>query len=85
MKFEYTYTRLNVANYQVCKEFYRDILGFEVIFTDDKEEYTELATGQTQITIFNRQKLGTFVNASENISYDPNYAGVVLSFQCLGF
>ena len=81
MKFEYTYTRLNVANYQACKEFYQDVLGFEVVFADDKDEYTELATGQTKITIFNRQQLGTFVNSSEPVSYDPDYAGVVLSFK----
>ena len=37
--------------------------------------------GQTQITIFNRQKLGTFINTSEIVSYDSNYAGVVLSFR----
>ena len=81
MKFEYTYTRLNVANYRACKEFYQDVLGFEVVFADDKDEYTELATGQTKITIFNRQQLGTFVNSSEPVSYDPDYAGVVLSFK----
>ena len=81
MKFEYTYTRLNVANYQACKQFYSDVLGFEVVFADEKDEYAELATGQTLITIFNRQKLGTFVDTSETVSYDPNYAGVVLSFQ----
>ena len=81
MEFKYTYTRLNVENYQACKEFYGNVLGFEVVFEDDKDEYTELATGQTKITIYNRQKLRTFVDASEPVSYDPDYAGVVLSFR----
>ena len=81
MKFDYTYTRLNVANYQACKKFYRDILGFEVVFEDDKDEYAELSTGQTLITIFNRQQLGDFIGADEIVNYDSHYAGVVLSFR----
>ena len=81
MNFDYTYTRLNVANYQACKQFYSDVLGFKVIFADDKDEYAELSTGKTLITIFNRQRLGTFVDRTEPVSYDPHYAGVVLSFR----
>ena len=81
MNFDYTYTRLNVANYQACKQFYSDVLGLKIIFADDKDEYAELSTGKTIITIFNRQRLGTFVDRTEPVSYDPNYAGVVLSFR----
>lgn len=81
MKFEYKYTRLNVANYQACKEFYRDVLGFEIVFTDDKEEYTELATGNTLITIYNRERLGNFISISDEPEYDSRYGGVVLSFR----
>ena len=81
MNFDYTYTRLNVANYQACKQFYSDVLGFKVVFADDKDEYAELSTGKTLITIFNRQRLNTFVDRTEPVSYDPNYAGVVLSFR----
>ena len=81
MKFDYTYTRLNVADYQACKEFYSNVLGFEVVFADDKDEYAELSTGKTVITIFNRQNLGDFIGADEIVDYAPNYAGVVLSFQ----
>lgn len=80
MKFEYTYTRLNVANYQACKDFYSKVLGFKIISEDAKDEYAELATGETRITLFNRQKLGTFVD-SEAVTYDAEYAGVVLSFR----
>ena len=81
MNFDYTYTRLNVANYQACKQFYSDVLGFKIAFEDDEDEYTELSTGKTIITIFNRQRLGDFVDKSENVTYDPQYAGVVLSFR----
>ena len=81
MKFEYTYTRLNVANYQACKQFYCGVLGLEVVYADDRDEYAELATGQTLITLFNRQQLGDFVGANEAVNYDTHYAGVVLSFR----
>lgn len=82
MKFDYCYTRLNVADYQACKQFYHEILGFEIIYVEDAEEYVESGTGQTLITIFNRQKLGDFVGYSETINYNSsNDAGVVLSFR----
>ena len=81
MKFDYTYTRLNVADYQACKQIYGNVLGFEVVYADDKDEYAELATGQTLITIFNRQNLGDFVGAKETVNYDSHYAGIVLSFR----
>ena len=29
MRFQYIYTRLNVENFQDCKAFYRDVLGFK--------------------------------------------------------
>ena len=81
MKFEYKHTRLNVANYQACKEFYSDVLGFEIVFTDDKDQYTELATGNTLITIYNRERLGNFINIADKPEYDSRYGGVILSFQ----
>ena len=81
MNFDYAYTRLNVANYQACKQFYHDVLNFKIAFEDDGDEYTELSTGKTLITIFNRQRLSDFVDRSQTVSYDSNYAGVVLSFR----
>ena len=72
MNFDYAYTRLNVANYQACKQFYRNVLCFEIAFEDDGDEYTELSTGKTIITIFNRQRLSNFVDKSKTVSYDPN-------------
>ena len=81
MKFEYTYTRLNVSNYQASKEFYQNVLGFEVVYADDRSEYAELATGETKITIFNRQNLKDFVGFNEAVTYDTHYGGIVLSFR----
>ncbi|MGF1480187.1 MAG: VOC family protein [Cyanophyceae cyanobacterium] len=81
MKLNYIYTRLNVCDYQACKKFYRDVLGFEVAFADDDDEYTEFNTGNTRLSIFDRQKLREFVGPDEPMSYERSYAGVALSFQ----
>ena len=81
MNFDYTYTRLNVSDYQACKQFYQDTLGFKIIFADDSNQYTEFDTGHTQITIFNRQQLREYVGRTEPMTYSQDYAGVVLSFR----
>lgn len=81
MKFEYIYTRLNVSNYEACKQFYNNVLGFEVLFADDADEYAEFDTGKTLLTIFNREKLSEFVGREEQMTYDPKHAEVALSFR----
>lgn len=81
MAFKYIYTRLNVSDYQACKAFYRDVMGLEITFSDDEDEYAEFATGQTKITIFNRQKLKEFIGSEETTTYDAHYAGTALSFE----
>ncbi len=80
MTLKYKYTRLNVSNYEACKKFYQEVLGFKVSFIDDNDRYAELDTGETKITIFHRQGLSEFVGSNGQMSYDENYAGVVLTF-----
>ena len=80
MALKYKYTRLNVSNYEACKLFYQDVLGFKISFVDDNDEYAEFDTGETKITIFNRQGLPEFVGNNQQMSYDRDYAGVVLTF-----
>jgi catechol 2,3-dioxygenase-like lactoylglutathione lyase family enzyme len=57
MQFQYTYTRLNVSDFQACLQFYRDVLGLNVTYTSDTYDYAELQTGTTQITLLARQRL----------------------------
>lgn len=35
MKYKYAYTRLQVANYEACLQFYRDLLEFEVTYVSE--------------------------------------------------
>lgn len=55
MKFTYTYTRLHVADYETCKDFYQNILGMKIAFED--ENLTEIDTGTTKITLLRQEKL----------------------------
>jgi catechol 2,3-dioxygenase-like lactoylglutathione lyase family enzyme len=80
MKLRYNYTRLNVENYAACKQFYQEVLGFEVGYANDASEYAELATGDTKITILNRDRLREFIGTKESIAYEPHEAKIVLTF-----
>lgn len=81
MQLKYTYTRLNVENFQACKAFYRDALGLSIKFEDDMDEYVEFDTGSTPITLFNREKLADFITRDGALNYDAHSARVVLTFQ----
>jgi catechol 2,3-dioxygenase-like lactoylglutathione lyase family enzyme len=80
MNLKYTCTRLNVQNYADCKLFYQDILGFKVSSADDDEEYAELNTGATKITILNRARLKDYIDSIESATYDRRDAKIVLTF-----
>ncbi|MGB3402836.1 MAG: VOC family protein [Microcoleaceae cyanobacterium] len=81
MNFRYVYTRLNVENFKECKTFYQDVLGFNIKFEDEQDEYVELDTGHILITLFNREKLGEFIAEQDSLTYDKNSARIVLAFQ----
>lgn len=78
MKIKYAYTRLNVNDYFASRNFYQEVLGFKVLYADDMQEYAELDTGETKITILNRARLPEFINCS--LRYDEHNAKLVLSF-----
>ncbi len=80
MEFKYTYTRLHVANFDVCKAFYRDVLGLPVSFEDSMDEYAEFDTGLTKISLINRDKLPEFVGRDEPLTYSPDDASIALTF-----
>jgi catechol 2,3-dioxygenase-like lactoylglutathione lyase family enzyme len=80
MKLRYNYTRLNVENYAACKQFYQEVLGFEVSYANDAKRYAELATGDTKITLLDRERLREFIGTKESITYAPHEAKIVLTF-----
>jgi lactoylglutathione lyase len=80
MNLQYIYTRLHVENYLDCKLFYQDVLGFKVSLADDAEEYAELDTGATKITLLNRSRLKDYIDSTESITYDYHDAKIILTF-----
>jgi catechol 2,3-dioxygenase-like lactoylglutathione lyase family enzyme len=80
MNLKYIYTRLHVQNYLDCKLFYQDILGFKVSLADDAEEYAELDTGATKITLLNRSRLKDYIDSIESATYDYHDAKIILTF-----
>jgi catechol 2,3-dioxygenase-like lactoylglutathione lyase family enzyme len=80
MKLKYSYTRLHVENYSKSKEFYQKVLGFEVLYADDSQEYAELATGATTIKLLNRDRLPEFIGLAEKATYDNHNAKIALTF-----
>lgn len=78
MHLKYTYTRLQVDNYKACKEFYRDVLGFSIMFEGDR--YAELNTGQTKITILDRERLTDIIGRPDVAAYAKQDDRTALSF-----
>jgi catechol 2,3-dioxygenase-like lactoylglutathione lyase family enzyme len=80
MQLKYTYTRLNVEDYAACKQFYQEVLGFKVLYSNDTREYAELDAGETKITLLNRARLREFIGSAETVTYEPHDAKIVLTF-----
>ena len=79
MEFEYIYTRINVQNYEACKNFYSTILGFEIEF--ENENSIELATGNTKISLQKRDKLTFDRGGSELMSFAKGDDSIVLTLK----
>lgn len=79
MEFQYTYTRLNVSNFQACLQFYRDVLGFQVTYVAG-EDYAELNTGTTQITLLRQQMLQEVMGSSD-AALEEQSDRIALSFR----
>ena len=62
--------RLLVCNYAACIEFYRDILGFELLYQDSNEEEADLKMGDTRLNLIKRQSMAEIIGSSETPSAD---------------
>jgi lactoylglutathione lyase len=54
MTLKFTHARLLVSDVQVCLHFYRDVLGFEVLWADEEGNYVSFNTGDVVLAL-NRQ------------------------------
>ncbi len=81
MKFTYAYTRLQVANYEACLQFYRELLEFEVTFVAEDDGYAELDTGTTKLTLLKREKLKEIMGSDQELTYGESRNAIALSFE----
>ena len=79
MEFDYVYTRINVQNYEDCKNFYSNILGFEITF--EKENSIELKTGNTKISLQKKDELTFEKGGSKLMSFKEGDDSIVLTFK----
>lgn len=52
--FKYEFTRLLVSNFKECFLFYRDVMGFNLVFGNEDDVYAAFKTGSTQIALFDQ-------------------------------
>ncbi|MGM0885175.1 MAG: VOC family protein [Bacillota bacterium] len=60
-----SHVRLLVTNVTECFYFYRDIMGFDVIWGDENSPYAEFQTGQTKIAINQKSMIAEVVGTLE--------------------
>ncbi|WP_319419800.1 VOC family protein [Pleurocapsa sp. FMAR1] len=80
MKFNFSYTRLYVNDYDTCLQFYRDVLGLEVVFISEVDRYVELTNGTTKLTIMCRGKLKEYFGSRTLVSFEQKGDAIALSF-----
>lgn len=69
---KFTHTRLLVKNYEKCFLFYRDILGFEVGWGDEKTMYADFKTnGGSYIALFDRSFMAKAIG-TDNLPVDSD-------------
>ena len=60
-----THVRLLVENFRECFLFYREILGFEVVWGKEESRYAEFKAGETNIGLFDRTAMAKTVGTAE--------------------
>lgn len=80
MKFNFSYTRLYVSDYDSCLQFYKELLGLEVVFSSGVDRYIELTDGKTKLSIMCRGKLKEYFGDRTPIVFGTQDDAIALSF-----
>ncbi len=59
---------------------YNRLLINKVLYANDAREYAELDSGETKLTLLNRDRLREFIGSTETISYEAHEAKMVMTF-----
>ncbi|MFQ5891377.1 MAG: VOC family protein [Candidatus Methanofastidiosia archaeon] len=69
MTFKFTHIRLLVSDLKACFLFYRDVLGFDVLWGDEKSNYASFKTGHTALALFKQQLMAEAAGSADKPSY----------------
>ena len=81
MDFKFNYTRLFVKDYKTCLDFYSSVLGLEITFTSDIDEYAELTNRDVKLTLLSQKKASGHFGFGTDFAFEPKNDGVALSFR----
>lgn len=73
-------TRLLVDNYRECFLFYRDVLGFSVLFGDEDSNYTDFKFNGSTLALFERKQMMDAVG-KDNKEPNENSDHALLTFE----
>lgn len=80
VNFEFSYTRLLVENYAACREFYTSVLGLEVTFTSEIDDYSELTSDDIKLTLLSRDQFSGHFGSGTDFAFDHKSDSIALSF-----
>lgn len=80
MALKFTHARLLVSNYEACFLFYRDLLGFDVAWGNENEDYAEFRTGEIKLALFNRQLMAKAIGSADKPSFVESQDSIALIF-----
>lgn len=80
MKFNFSYTRLYVDDYDRCLQFYKDLLGLEITMTSQVDRYVELTDGETKLSIMCRSKLKEYFGNRTPVKFGTKDDAIAISF-----
>lgn len=80
MTLKFTHIRLLVSDVQACFLFYRDMLGFDVLWVDEEGNYASFKTGGTVLALNRQQSISEVVGTTDKPSYVECQDKVALIF-----
>ncbi|MDH5605888.1 MAG: VOC family protein [Anaerolineae bacterium] len=78
---ELTHTRLLVKDFPACFRFYRDIMGFKVVWGEEDGVYAEFNAGGINLALFARPLMAAAVGGAEKPAHAEMQDSFVLVFE----
>ncbi|QIR39877.1 VOC family protein [Tolypothrix sp. PCC 7910] len=80
MKLQLSHLRLLVSNYKDTFLFYRDLLGLNLDWGDEKSGYAEFSTGSIQIAVLKKELMAQVIPGENQLSSSASQDKTTLIF-----